>query len=558
MSNIVEILGENKFFGSTNESLRSRIIVEQPAMIRNEYNLFTNISQDDQFIKEKNEVLKYKIYGTISPIICKDVIYRNIKINVDKNIFTFDKKNWSLVLALPVKFNQEKGKKEYPIKYLSSDNTKKIFNIDLSKGLPASVFYPNIRYTLTNFTFMLHFEHNFSIGDSVYIRSEDTTKLATGVYNVIGVDGNNITIDAPATYQNFFPATVRAVDMLPDINTVRTFQAVYEQTEEQKNVYTGVIRNVQTTDNTLLLNALKKPRPAPYDLINPRFFISKIVDNEVLEYYVKQLRIVKIAEDIDQCGFSKNIFNSELLNFYFTDDLDITNIYDNKNEPITECYVGIIKNGSTKTKKFETVESNFNYLIDYTNPGEGIKTIAEKSVSDVSDKPELNNVLDYGICEYSSELLTETFISPIMHNFNHNNIIFKYKPFYEIKLRLKSTYVEDSVSNKFIPTYAVYSKKNDRFIWRDILDPGFSDDEGNLLDFPFLNGSKYVYQKLNFHVLSEKNKTKKYALNVNDITNIDSVNFTVDYIRNVTDDLFGDNNNDTNDDSFKTYTDKTC
>jgi len=51
---------------------------------------------------------------------------------------------------------------------------------------------------------------------------------------------------------------------------------------------------------------------------------------------------------------------------------------------------------------------------------------------------------------------------------------------------------------------------------------------------------------------------KKYVLNVNDITNIDSVNVTVDYIRNVTDDLFGDNNDDTNDDSFKTYTDKKC
>ena len=555
MSNIIEVLGEKKFFGGTNETLKSRVILEQPAMVRNEYNLFTNISQDDQYVKEKNENLSYKVYGTISPIISREVYYRDIKINLNKKIFTFDKSNWSVVLAIPVKFNSAKGKKEYSIKYTSSDNTNKTFNINLSKGLPASIMTPNIKMSDRRASFLLHFEHNFLIGDTVYINSEDTPKIPSGVYNITNVDGNKITIDFLLSNASFIAATPER-QLLPDMNNLAA--AIPTQTPIQQNQYTNVIRNVQTKDNTTILNALKKPRPAPYDLINPKFFISKVVDNEVLEYYVKQLKIVNIADDLDECGFSNNLFNNQLINYYFTDDLNINNLYDNKNEPITECYLGIIKNGSTKTKSFNSVESNFNYLIDYTNPGEGIKTIAEKSTSDISDKPDLNNVFDYGICEYSSELLSETLISPIMHNFFHNDVIFKYKPFYEIKLRLKSTYIEDSTSNNFIPTYAVYSRKNDKFIWRDILDPGFSDDEGNLLDFPFLNGSRYAYQRLNFHVLSEKNKTKKYALNVNDITNIDSVNVTVDYIRNVTDDLFGDNNDDVNNDSFKTYTDKKC
>jgi hypothetical protein len=555
MSNIVEVLGENKFYGGSNQSLKSGLILEQPAMVRNEYNLFTNISQDDQYIKEKNENLKYKIYGSISPIISKDVSFRNVKINVNKNIFKFNRDNWSVVLAIPVKFNDLKGKKEYSIKYTTSSEKTGVFNIDLSKGLPASVIYPNVKYPSNNFTFLLHFNHNFAIGDTVYIRSEDKVKLETGVYNIINVDGNKIIIDHPMSARQFFAEQVDTKQALPNINTAAVPMAVTTTTQ---NVYTGVIRNVQTKDDTTILNELKKLRPAPYNLINPKFFISKVVDNEVLEYYVKQLKIVKVSDDFDQCGFSQNLFNNELINYYFVDDLDINNLLDNKNEPLTECYVGVIKNGSTKSKIFDKVESNFNYLIDYTNPGEGLKTISEKSSSDVSDKPDVNSVLDYGICEYSSELLTETLISPIMHNFFHNDVIFKYQPFYEVKLRLRSTYIEDSTSNKFIPTYAVYSKKNDKFIWRDILDLGFSDDEGNIIDFPFLNGSRYAYQRLNFHVLSEKNKTKKYALNVNDITNIDSVNVTVDYIRNVTDDLFGDNNNDMNDDSFKTYVDKKC
>jgi hypothetical protein len=557
MGDIVEVLGSKKFFGATNETLKSRIILEQLAMVRNEYNLFTNISQDDQFVKEKNENLKYKVYGTISPILSKEVSFRGVKINVDKNILAFNKNNWSVVLAIPVKFNSAKGKKEYAIKYTSAkDNASKIFNIDFSKGLPASIMHPNPKMSNKKASFLLHFEHNFLVGDTVYIKSEDTLKLASGAYNIVNVDGNKITIDYPMSSIRFYETALSEKQSPADINKTATLMGI--ETTKPPNTYTGVIRNVQTTDNSILLSALKNPRPAPYDLIEPKFFLSKVVDNEVLEYYVKQIKIVKIADDLDQCGFSNNLFNNELINYYFTDDLDINGLYDNKNEPMTECYLGVIKNGPTKTNVFEAVESNFNYLIDYTNTGEGIKTVAERSTSDVSDKPDLNNVLDYGICEYSSELLTETLISPVMHNFFHNNIIFKYQPFYEIKLRLKSTYVEDSTSNRFIPTYAVYSRKNDKFIWRDILDLGFSDDEGNLLDFPFLNGSRYAYQRLNFHVLSEKNKTKKYALNVNDITNIDSVNVTVDYIRNVTDDLFGDNNDDTNNDSFQTYTDKKC
>ena len=117
MSNIVEVLGSKKFFGSKNETLKSRLILEQPGKIRDEYNLFTNISQDDQFVKEKNENQKYKIYGTISPVISKKAYYRNTKLNIDKNVIDFTPANWSIVLCKPIKHIDQKGKKEYVITY---------------------------------------------------------------------------------------------------------------------------------------------------------------------------------------------------------------------------------------------------------------------------------------------------------------------------------------------------------------------------------------------------------------------------------------------------------
>ena len=80
---------------------------------------------------------------------------------------------------------------------------------------------------------------------------------------------------------------------------------------------------------------------------------------------------------------------------------DIGQDLDNKNEPITELYIGIIKNGGTASKNISTVESNFAPLIAYTNPGEGIMRISEISNTEVSDKPDIGTVYDIGIYEYS-------------------------------------------------------------------------------------------------------------------------------------------------------------
>ena len=135
--------------------------------------------------------------------------------------------------------------------------------------------------------------------------------------------------------------------------------------------------------------------------------------------------------------------------------------------------------------------------------------------------------------------------------------MFTYTPFNEIKIKMKSSYIEDSTSNQFIPKYAVYSRKTDKYIWRDILDLGISDDNGNVLDFPFLNGARYVYDRRVFSVLAEKNKTKKYRLGVNDITNIDSLNNVDTYTRDVINDLFGDNTAGSNE-PYKPYTDEKC
>ena len=561
MSDIVEILGSKKFSGSTNQTLKSRIILEQPATLRNEYNLFTNVSQDEQFLKEKNENNVYKVYGTISPIISKNFHFRGKKLNVDEKAINFNSDNWSVVLCKPVAFMGSKGKKKYNIPYKDSKGVNTTYKLDLTYGLPATLVHPspiNIKNDGEYFaTFLMNYGHNLNIGDQVYINSSDS-KVPAGLYFVTGVNKNKITIDLKISPKNLF--YIKEAKEASFNLVTKKDGLLQAQPDTKKNEFTGVMKNTQVkNDQDLLISALKADRPPAYDLFESKFSISKVIDNEVMEYYVKQAVVVDVAKGLDACGFSTNLFNQKLYNFFFDKNLDLGTQLDHKNEPITELYVGLIKNGGTLSKKISTVESNFSPLISYTNPGEGIMRISETSNTEISDKPDIGTVYDIGIFEYSSENLTETQISGINHNFILDFVMFNYEPFHEIKIKAKSSYIEDSVSNQYIPKYAVYSRKSDKYIWRDVLDLGVSDDDGNVLDFPFLNGSRYVYTRLIFPVLAEKNKTKKYTFGVNDITNIDSLNNVDNYTRDIITDLFGDETDAIeNKEPFKKYTDDKC
>ena len=154
----------------------------------------------------------------------------------------------------------------------------------------------------------------------------------------------------------------------------------------------------------------------------------------------------------------------------------------------------------------------------------------------------------------------ETKITDISHRFIHNDVLFHYKPFFNIKLRHLSSYIENGENVKDMPDYAVYSKTKETYIWRDIFDIGIADENGDVIDFPFMNNAFYVFNNLNFFLNIEKNKTIKYKLNVNDINSMDLLNQgtlgnILTDISSITDSLTGDptNENNNNSDPFQSY-----
>jgi hypothetical protein len=534
MSDIIEILGEKKFSGSRSSDLKSSIVLEETNQTRYDNNLFYTLSQQTQFINEKNNCNNFRIYGKINPILSLDVNTKTIngfkKANINNSIFEINLNNWSIVILKSKQIQNgfdannnpiySKGAKKI-LKYVDNDNTKNLrFNLDLTKGLPARTF--NSKVYTENYGLYFPLSHNLSIGDRIKIDSASERKIKSGFYIVEIVDGDRVYINQLPFINKFIDERVGAVSTSSATNFNDVVNA--NEIKAEQTILNNVlnVRNLTFAQNIDSINNLTIPRPkiAPY--IQPEFYVTKIVEQEALEYYVKVLEVVEVIDEIDNCGFSKNFLNQQVKSFFLNRNLNLDGYTNNKGEPLTDIYIGIIKNSPTNPNEYLTVESHFSDFIDYVSHDDGLEMINDTRVS-LNKKTKVGDTFYYRVCEHTTESLTEVELAPIHHRFIHSNVLFNYNPFYKTNIKLKSPYIEDGDTNvTSIPPYAVYSRQKEKYIWRDIFDTGVADEDGNVIDFPYMNDALYVFNQINFFLRSEKSATKAYTLNLNDINNGDN------------------------------------
>ena len=143
--------------------------------------------------------------------------------------------------------------------------------------------------------------------------------------------------------------------------------------------------------------------------------------------------------------------------------------------------------------------------------------------------------------EYNRKEMKERIISEAYHRFSHkptidgtqlfdhsqydgttfsgtslNNMAgYYYQPYYRVKLRQLSPYIETSkIKSKDdffnLPENIIYDSQEDLWKWRDVYDHGFVDQDGNGTTFPFMNNIHYVANDINFYLRNEQtyfNKT---------------------------------------------------
>lgn len=127
--------------------------------------------------------------------------------------------------------------------------------------------------------------------------------------------------------------------------------------------------------------------------------------------------------------------------------------------------------------------------------------------------------------EYNKNELKERIISEAFHKitnpidtFNHGQTTgstnasssnlegLYYQPYYRIKLKELSPYVETAKTNDIInlPENTLYFEKEGLWKWRDLYDHGYIDPDGYGVNHPFINGIHYVKNDINFYLRNER------------------------------------------------------
>lgn len=244
-------------------------------------------------------------------------------------------------------------------------------------------------------------------------------------------------------------------------------------------------------------------------------------------------------------AFSENIFADPITQFVFNEDVDISDLRDNLNRPLSELYLTIVKTDSNAL--FGSVSSGIetplipDLMTSNTNTWlQQIPTINRihngGTTPFISSVPletglNINPIGDefYGdLVEYNTNEVKETILAHVSHRFNtvsretaptltYNNTVgvspstttitlgprqegYFYKAHHLIKIREFSSYVE--VGDQFtegVPDYAI-ALPDGRYLWRDLLDIGFNESNDVALDYPFLNGAHYMYDNYCFYV----------------------------------------------------------
>jgi len=298
---------------------------------------------------------------------------------------------------------------------------------------------------------------------------------------------------------------------------------------------------------------------------NGQFFRVTDLDNPIesrSEYYVRRHTLLTGFDDyvLTNSGFEQNAFrtvkkyesgdltpngnsrisvkeDSQSYNLSFNKSIDINNLVDNLNRPVSELFITVLNRGSfgwfnppVSNLPSVALKEGWEFNISTSNSTWWERTNQFSNTTIPVDSFVSNNRLFYrnralnanfrlngDLCEWNNITQQETVLSDCYHKFVFNPEVFDiggsisnplgyyYKPFFSMKIRQFSDYIEEGPKETTdgIPSYAYYSENENTFFWRDIYPYGFTDSDGNGVNFPFMNGRHYPYDNFIFRIIPE-------------------------------------------------------
>jgi hypothetical protein len=546
------LLPRKKFYTATDEDINLRLSLDESQVLLREGERNIMLDVNEQFNTERNDSVKYKIYGKIK------MVFRNLYSGTTsyeplaKNLYLVDDlngcvpynefaflrndvlreknqivtgttlgdytpnltyegytghtsttsieapyKNWNFYLSYV-----DGQDEDYPMTYTLSGDTsgETTFNFVASDGIPFRVEYIRNVFKLTS-----PIEHGMIVGEYVIIGDTPfyITSVGDETYNSEKYVINIIETDVPI--EMVFELVVFGKRCVDIDDRLRTTSKYYVHKHKTLTGPTDYIMDKIGFESTIWKDERKI------------LFENLLGENDVI---VERNRM-------------------ESLLFDFKEPLHLTGITNNLGYTPTEVYVTVIfRNGNGYFNYPPKVGYKFNFHNDWIDNHFSGDTSLESGLTSTEittntsgetffggDTLEIGSQLVGGFVEYNESELRERIISNTFHKiivrqdiFNHNQdeevygsspqnqIGLFYQPHYKVELRQLSPYIETSETDEVtnLPENSKYFPDEGTWKWRDLYDHGFIDVEGNGLNHPFINGTHYVKNEINFYLRNEK------------------------------------------------------
>lgn len=524
----------------------------------------TVVSSAEVFNNERQSTKKYRILGTIKPII-SNVLFNLIG---DDSWNTFNGFDFRQDPIEKINYSYSNGVNPIPTLTFAQSYKKHLKERDGWFGY----YEPN--YLLPGqceYTYMEPNKEKFSFKDAqkrkwdmtiTYPFSADTTHvMINGGLKIIAVFGANIGGRSRISFSTPFRHNLTQRSLVY-IQNVAGLDVLSGNTGYHRVIRTGDDNGnnkeyifsiaVDFNNQTVISSGL------PENQSRMQRVLGGVQNGFKSKYYFRLFKKITTVNDninngiienddyeIYQAAFSQTVFNDEVCQFVFNEDLDVGKVVDNLGRPLSEIYLTIIKNR--------------NYLIGYPfftpiqagvecgfvsgiltgvdipdvrrmrdGPQLAIGTQYLSSPTSLTPDVSINDSYYYGdVVEFNDFEQIEHVLGLVAHRFNTVNRTgqgisgndtptilgprhegYMYYPHHKMQIRQFSNYVESGDANTIgttcketigIPDYAI-DLGDGRWLWRDILDIGINNGQETTLNYPFLNGAHYIYQNYCFPV----------------------------------------------------------
>jgi hypothetical protein len=559
------ILPTKRFANADEEDINIRISLNEEKSLLRETDRNIILDIDQLFSKERNQSKNYKIHGKIK------MIFRNMYAGDTP----YDPLLRNLYLVGDGSDGEGTGYLPYnEFAILRNDVAREIYTgytVGLYDDFPTTGFTSTGYTNHTSITPLSAPYHNWNIYLS-YVYGHDTGHTMTYTlsggtsYNFNAGLGIPFRVTTGATYHTLISPVEHGIKKGEHVvisNKVLYVTEVGNQLYNSEKYVLNILTKDMPTGFTFTNNTV----------VTGKRCINKFnVSGTTSQYYVHKHKILTSTNDyiLDKVGFESPIWEDEKkilfentfgdndviveknrmesIIYDFKKPFTLTGLTNNLGYSPTDLYVTVLlRNGNGYFNYPPKVGWKFNFhntWIDKHFSGNTSQEVAMGTGTTITSILSgttfiAGNELTIGttgltgaFVEYNNSELKERVISEAFHKFTSPTTIFDhgqddsailsgssannlhglvYQPYYRVKIRQLSPYIETSNTNEILnlPENVRYFPSEGLWKWRDLYDQGFVDQDGFGTNYPFINNTHYVKHDINFYLKNEASYTNK-------------------------------------------------